>query len=354
MGCGASAGGGGGHGKVITKKSGKKYVEEAAPVEDAPPPPEKGKTKETSWHRKNCTDADLSLVYTINEAYPFDDAERMDVVKKEKVWNPASDGVKHNWGSVSVAKMQKKINCVACKGHILDRYEEAPFYFCIRCKTKGDRHLELCIECYNEGILATGARKKSSLSSLTNKGDQETFSKQKLAHDPTTSRTSNHSREENMYQQNKNSSHLAVKNRNTDERRPSNNSNNPRGDGHSASPRPARQISAPGPAMRSGGGRPHSVIPCGAWKGKMTEGASARPVNFKLFFDQSGEVSGTGPDNCEVKGSVAGDKVKWTETHSWGKNTITADIVHMPPPLKLKGTFKASDGGGGKIELALG
>lgn len=355
MGCGASASTPTG-GKVITKKSGKKYVEEAPPAEEAPPPREIGKTKETAWHRKNCTDADLSLAHTINEAYPFDDKERMAVEKKEKVWNPAGDGKHHNWGSVSVAKMQKKITCVACKSLILDRYEEAPFFYCIRCKTKGDRHLELCAGCYNAGVLSTGARKRTSL--LGGKSETDSFGVKMIASEDRSRKVSALKQEDNLYQQNKNSAHLNVHHLQEPDagRVPSKRSQaSSRGDGRNPSPRPEehRQISNPG-RSHAGGGKPHSTVPCGNWKGKVTEGASGRAVIYKMFFDQSGDVSGTGPDNCEVRGSLTGEKIKWTEKHSWGTVQFTGDAVHHLTPVHIKGTFKASDGGGGKIDLSAG
>jgi len=339
MGCGASSGGGG-----------KRYADgrkrEAPPQEPSHEPEQdpvekkKGHGKDTLWHRKNCTDNDLSLVHTIQEAYPFDAKDTQIITKKEKVWNPTGDGVKHNWGDVAVAKMIKQIKCVGCKCQILDRYEEVPFYFCMRCRSTGEKHCDLCTECYNQGVLKTGERHPANIGG---KKREDSFGGHKIQAQAKAKGSG--MSEDNLYMNRQSSG----PSRSSEPRRPSKNSNNS-GDGGAGSRPVVRNA--------SGGGRRHATLPCGNWKGKIFEGASGRPVAFSLFFSEGGEVTGTGSENSQVQGSLPGmgklgHKVTWQEKLDWGTVTFTGEIdEHNAPPFKMKGTFKASDGGGGKLELS--
>lgn len=344
--------------------------------------------KETAYHRKNCTDEDLKLVHTINEAYPFQDDQRKTASKKEKV-HYIGDGVKHDWGNVSVAKMQKKIICIVCKAFILDRYEEAPFFYCLRCKRDDkseSRHLEMCVQCYNEGALATAPREKISLIQKGARGGSDSFGGGKMSGEITQS-----TGDMNMYRGGSSASmqaRVAARTSRGATLRSGTQSLTIDEDNTMRAPSPV-------PAMRTGGGcTPHPTIPSGFWKGKVTEGASSRPVNYKFFWDGSGQISGNGPENSELKGSITGQEkgavqVKWTEKHDWGMIEVTAEVKDPKPcptgcgfritwhethccdrcargghsekcdkaphsfdgKKGLKGKFKASDGGGGDIFL---
>lgn len=349
MGCGASGGGRGTKGN----SAGGKYEEnkehrlhgEAADKAAAEPAGRKSKghgglhqTKQVQWHVKNCTDADLLLVQTINEAYPFKAEERKRVSKMEKVHG--LEDRQQNWGHVSVTKMQKKVNCAACKGYILDRYEEMPFHFCMKCRNhEDDCHFELCIVCYNEGAHATGPREKSEAPKGA-PGTGESMGGGKIQQ----VEGAHHSlHEDNPYAIAKGlasrlDTHKEAKGR------------------LSASPNHSPR---PGPAPRGGcgGGKPHATIPSGNWKGKVSEGASSRPTVYKLMFAESGAISGTGPESCAVDGKIgsgakgADHKFTWTETYAWGKNDVTGTFHYGDHPVQIKSTFKSSDGGGGKIDL---
>jgi len=294
----------------------------------------------------------MKMVSTINEAYPYKDDERKIVDKKEKVYNPLGDGAWHDWGDVSVSKLQKKINCVVCQNYILDRYEEVPFFYCLRCKReeREGKHLEMCISCWNNGALATGPRDKIALvkGDDTEQKGRDSFAGGKLSGDVNMGRKSITADAQAMRGRNSQGGALQARVAERASRTAGLNIS-PRSDDEGRRPSKERK---PQPTMLTGGCRPHSTIPCGLWKGRVTEGASGRPVEFKFFFDESGEVSGNGPDNCEVKGTISGptsNKVTWKEKHDWGTIDVTADMKENYR--KIVGKFKASDGGGGALEL---
>lgn len=293
--------------------------------------------KNIKWHRANCSDTDLRLVHSINEAYPFDESDRKVVSKKEKVYNPLGDGVRHDWGDVSVVNLQKKINCNICKSYILDRYETVPFYFCLRCRDAkkkekdGGHHLELCLMCYNAGALSTGHRDVAvSGPSTPSKGGLALGipgGSPRASPRPSPRANPGLSTLGAIDQQ-----RLAA----------------------SRSPQPSPRGS-PMPSPRGTNiqqlavtGVPHPSLPGGFWKGKVQEGASSRPVSFKLYFDKSGAIAGSGPNECPLQGSLTGKKLKWLETHEWGTIVVSADIIE---DFQIRGKFQASDGGGGTITL---
>jgi hypothetical protein len=99
-----------------------------------------------------------------------------------------------------------------------------------------------------------------------------------------------------------------------------------------------------------------SSLPCGVWKGKLSEGKSSREAVYELSFYPNGlTVDGVGPDGCTILGSAEQRRsmlnVTWTETHTWGTITVTGGASLDDFPVRLTGKFKASDGGGGKIDL---
>jgi len=345
MGCGASAGHGGGGGR------GSKY-KEAHPSEEAPDAQgeEMGKKKSSGnskWHARNCTDSDLKMVRTINEAYPFKAEDQKVFKKEEKVWNPLDDGRHYDWGDVKVSKMQKAVHCVHCSVYILDRYNEVPFYFCMRCKRE-EKHLEMCVSCYNNGVLATGPRAVMEVADT--KPDRDSFGGgmikgRKIEHQEQNgyARMSEAASMRGSQIVRSKSQSLGVPNSSP----PGSKTNSPRPMGGGPPPRKS---------FKAGGGDPHPTIPSGAYRGKISEAGSSRAAAFKLTFNSTGNIGGSGPDSCTVKGQCTGGTVmSWTETHPWGtiqfNGTLTVDASQKT---HIKGKFKSSDGGGGTLDVVSG
>lgn len=356
MGCGASGGGGKYEEKPSAESTGSKRSTTATGRSSTNGKPEIRtfdikdikETKEIKWHKENCNDIDLRMCRNINEAYPFDEQLRKDYEKKERV--AVERGNKHDWGTISIAKLQKEVYCNLCKNFILDRYaENVPFFFCLRCRKERQdgRHLEMCIHCYNDGGLATGARDKAKIEAA---GADSGFTK----HRP---------------------NHLEC-----DQVAPPDRQGRPGTPGHSGSPGSKGGLALPGdprsgapapsprgsprPSPRGAKALPltgvaNDSVPSGVWKGQCIEGAAAntsvsgkantsRQVSVNLFFDKSGAIAGSGPEASSITGSLQGSKVNWTESYQWGTIAITAEMVGCDA---ISGTFKASDGGKGKISL---
>eukprot|EP00747_Dinoflagellata_sp_TGD_P163819 gnl/TRDRNA2_/TRDRNA2_182928_c0_seq1.p1 gnl/TRDRNA2_/TRDRNA2_182928_c0~~gnl/TRDRNA2_/TRDRNA2_182928_c0_seq1.p1 ORF type:complete len:338 (+),score=34.52 gnl/TRDRNA2_/TRDRNA2_182928_c0_seq1:60-1073(+) len=99
-------------------------------------------------------------------------------------------------------------------------------------------------------------------------------------------------------------------------------------------------------------------IPSGHWKGYLTEEKTRRSIEYELNFSNDMLISGKGPEGCVVSGSVAdgtsGPRIVWTEAHIWGSLEVSVSFFPsfdgMAPP-KMSGSFKASDGGCGTLEL---
>lgn len=322
MGCGASGGGGGRYKAEQTAvQSAGKEVGPDAEARDCP------------WHRKNCSDVDLWLVKTILEAYPFDDSDRKEVKKTEKVLNEkVLDGNRHHeWGTVSVAKRgPKKVNCSACGKYILDRNEEKYFWYCIRCRKEGNR-CDLCVNCYDNGILATADRQRTAEKIQTKTG---TPHRDSLSQAPVYSA-------ENSVPISGFAPSMG-------------------GRGSLSVPLQEPRLGSKGGGSRNSsrnnsprGVTPHPSIHSGVWKGKLTENGSERAVVYKMLFQSDGVVVGRGPNDCEVNGTFRPQatifKGNWTETHTWG--SITAEMDVLPERQAVSGKFKASDGGGGTFVL---
>lgn len=115
-------------------------------------------SKDCAWHQKNCTDKDFHLVETIAAAYPFDASKRKTVQKKEEIYGGLADPTRTTWGEIDVMTLgPPRISCDACGAFILTREMEVPFYVCRHCRASG-RKLEMCVNCYESGVLATGRR----------------------------------------------------------------------------------------------------------------------------------------------------------------------------------------------------
>jgi hypothetical protein len=314
------------------------------------------------------------------------------------------DGKWHQWGEVSVAKMQKKIHCIICKAYILDRYEEMPFFYCMRCKREPDnRHIEMCVSCYNVGYLATGTREKiQMLSSNQTNSKNDSMSGQKMSGEI-------HHHTENVYRLNSDKATTSVARAvkicpnncgyqvtwhkthccnccannhgvhgprcekkpvpgneqdrggriaalkragSMDSMSSALSSNNWSGHGSIESSRSTsgiwnseRQTSG---GLHSNNCGVHSFIPSGVYRGKISEG-TGREVVYNLRFGADNSVSGIGPEKSTVAGKINDKKVKWIERYDWGALEVNSEW--MEKKQFLKGTFVASDGGGGKLDL---
>lgn len=383
MGCGASGGGGGG----------KKYEEKLAASETKQEDIH-ADSKSMKRHKEHCTDKDLKMAKTIAEAYPFTEEDRKIISKKEKVFHGA-DGRRHDWGNVSVAKMQSKVHCNVCKGYILDKYETKQFYFCMRCRRDStpnqDHHFELCLQCFDEGALYSGMRNDVNSKEAAHGGDRTaTWGLGGLSCDSPTHDTNRRLSGQPVHDANSHrlSGSMAVNGLGRSPQSSPQGSPRPAGSQRpsltgplgsprpgsprprSASPRPSaerissldmppmpqRRASDPNVSPRAsprnllqGPANPHASVPSGLWRGKVTEGASSRPVDFQLFYDKSGQIVGSGPDGCSVQGTMEGRKVSWKETHSWGAVQVIGSVFEDK---FVRGKFTNSDGGGGTINLS--
>jgi len=117
-------------------------------------------SKDSEWHERNCDDSHLILVESIAEAYPFESRVRKTVELKEKIYGGGfKDPTRDNWGKIEVMQLgPPKLSCDPCGAFILNRSMEKPFYVCTNCRKCGHK-MEMCVECYAAGVLATGPRK---------------------------------------------------------------------------------------------------------------------------------------------------------------------------------------------------
>lgn len=348
MGCGASAGGKYEEPKNDLKGASSQSLGDKRGRQRSPQTPDASQkkkiefnikdikeTKEIKHHKEHCTDVDLRMAWTLTEAYPFDERDRKDFEKKERVYH-ATDGRWHDWGTVSVVKMQKDLYCSSCRGFILDRYmENSPFFFCLRCRKdrQDGQHLELCISCYNAGAFQTGPR-----NSVVNP-NEDTGKKKKYAglHDNLSHLAAAEASTKlgvehyKMHQKKETESHKLA----------------PLSPDYAAARSP--RMFSPREEVNAMSGQRHGALHSGIWKGTYNEGSSKRPVSFNLFFDKNGTVAGHGPDSCRVQGTISGTKISWRETYQWG--TISIDAAADETSSKISGKFKASDGGGGTMLL---
>lgn len=95
----------------------------------------------------------------------------------------------------------------------------------------------------------------------------------------------------------------------------------------------------------------------GPWEGSVQERGSKRPSQYKLRFLPDQRVAGStdGPDGtAQISGSFNPEnhRVIWTESHPWGSVKVTGHVFYKAHVAQISGTFTASDGGKGKLELS--
>jgi len=274
--------------------------------------------EQQKWHTRHCAETDFSRAFTIRDAFDFDDTKKKSVSKSERIWC-VGDGAHRNYGTVKVSCLYPvKIHCNACSAFIVDRLDEGLFYFCWRCRRAGRATL-LCEGCYEVGerlleetaAPGLGARRASAgFYSLPGPG----------------------------------LNHLSL----PDAR--------PLLDARSPARTP--QMSRVTPTASQDSKAPLcSEVPSGMWNGTFEEGRSRRVEKRKLNFLASGEVTGSGAEQCRVTGHFlkqggAFYMVEWTEMHPWGRLQVSAKLtVSSPADARIEGEFTASDGGAGKLQL---
>jgi len=271
-------------------------------------------------------------VKTIQEAYPFDETKTVGVNKKERIRGGVGDRV-HDWGNVEVVQMVKKLSCTVCGVFILNWQDSQPFRFCRRCR-KADRKFQLCLQCFESGAHLAESAQTSVAGSP--RGSPR-GSPQGSPRDKKKKSSPRGSLAEVTNMRYGNISHLSCGGVNQEPPR------SPR-----ASPRGAPK--SPCASPRGGDKPPSYIMKSGKWAGTVDEtgGSSKRRAEYEFQFDAKGGMSGFGPERSAVVGVVSAFHVRWSEQHTWGtmevKGTAKSDG-------QIIATFKASDGGGGKLEL---
>lgn len=89
----------------------------------------------------------------------------------------------------------------------------------------------------------------------------------------------------------------------------------------------------------------------GTWDVEIREeGAKTRKEQRLLTFCDSGSITGTGSADCvSLDGNATGLNMEWLEVYPWGSMHVTAK--YKVKTKRLHGTFKASDGGKGRIDM---
>lgn len=355
MGCGASAGGTYTIVKQISAEDDDSTLRARSSSKERSPPKE---SKEMTFHEKHCSDADFALVKTIQEAYPFDENNTRKVDKIEKV-RRGNEKV-HHWGTVDVAVMTKKLSCDVCHTFILDWKSEAPFYFCKKCR-KHDIKFHLCVRCFDTKAYP-GSAGAAGYRLASPRPDRNSFS---VADWPKSPSRESPQRGRSPNQRSAGNSpgkaeiaeppasywggHLQVR---ENEHRAGDILIDPRNAYRDPiavpSPRglPNRVPSASPRAGREKA--PAWLLKSGRWAGTIDEAGCKRHTEYSLRFLPDGEMNGIGPEKCRVTGSVSAFHVEWSEEHVWGTMQARGTVKSER---EIIGTFKASDGGGGKIEL---
>jgi len=359
--------------------------------------------------------AEMTLVRTIREAYPFDENNRKNVTKKKIASKEAGD-----WGKVSVYKLgPMQINCDMCGQFILDRQGTEPFYYCRRCRSRG-RKLELCVNCFQdfhrkptemtEGTNSSsppatpmGAARSdagSASGSPTNgysspkgggspkspKGAKMSMSSVGSEREPLSPTTSPSGKPTFSARGQRMKSTPTTQNYMAPEpsvpRTPSSSRGIPLGPtattkssmGSALTNAKSGHISM-GPALtnaKSGhisiGTAPSERNPVwsktvaqrlsGAWSGTIHEGGSPRHVKYELKFLPDGTLSGSAAGFVFLSGTFSCSdgqhgNFEWVEKHEWGTSNITGTFMARPSNAgRLKGSFVMSDGGKGTFELS--
>mmetsp|Transcript_66043 Transcript_66043/g.123184 ORF Transcript_66043/g.123184 Transcript_66043/m.123184 type:complete len:374 (-) Transcript_66043:80-1201(-) len=368
MGCGASAKPGGSSSSQRAQAQEKKY---GVAQGDGGRAHDSG---DCLWHKKNCTAAEMILVRTIREAYPFDENNKKAVTKKKIASKEAGD-----WGKVSVYKLGPfQINCDLCGRYILDRQGTEPFYYCRRCRSRG-RKMELCMRCYqdfhgkgNDGTgtnstsppttpMGAAASEGSGASPTTPKGGSPTSPKKNSNRfdeptsptgttglSPPNARTPRMSSGRGMppaTPKGGGGGMMVPTNSNVDTmgRVRSN-----RNDGMAPAPSDRNSSWAKSVAQRL----------TGSWKGTVVEGGSSRAAKYEIKFLPDGTLSGSAAGFVFLSGTFTCSdgqhgNFEWVEKHEWGTSTFTGTFAARPSnTCRLKGTFVMSDGGKGTFELS--
>jgi len=136
---------------------------------------------------------------------------------------------------------------------------------------------------------------------------------------------------------------------------------NGRGRRHSVGASP-ELLALASPAMSSMGlgrsfGRAAPVS--GPWEASIHERGSTRASQYKLRFLPDHRVAGSteGADGtAQISGSFNPDnhRVIWTEAHPWGSVQVTGHVFYKAHVAQISGTFVATDGGRGKMDLCPG
>lgn len=132
---------------------------------------------------------------------------------------------------------------------------------------------------------------------------------------------------------------------------------NSRGRRHSVGASP-ELLALASPAMSMGLGRSfgRAAPVSGPWEASIHERGSTRASQYKLRFLPDHRVAGSteGADGtAQISGSFNPDnhRVIWTEAHPWGSVKVTGHVFYKAHVAQISGTFVATDGGKGKMDL---
>mmetsp|Transcript_119498 Transcript_119498/g.283698 ORF Transcript_119498/g.283698 Transcript_119498/m.283698 type:complete len:362 (-) Transcript_119498:403-1488(-) len=97
--------------------------------------------------------------------------------------------------------------------------------------------------------------------------------------------------------------------------------------------------------------------PSGAWKGTLMERTHQRTNKYDLRFLGDNELIGStqGPDGfAAISGTFdpSSKRVTWVERHPWGTVEATGHVFYSHHVAQITGSFTASDGGKGKLQLS--
>mmetsp|Transcript_37270 Transcript_37270/g.87471 ORF Transcript_37270/g.87471 Transcript_37270/m.87471 type:complete len:367 (+) Transcript_37270:22-1122(+) len=317
-------------------------------------------------HRKECTEDDMGQVFTIQQAFPTVDAA----------------GRRH-----SCSSLPEELVCTTCSRFLVSDLQEKEFFACRKCWMAGRRFVQ-CTSCY----MAAGAQEASrscrpmspKMQRRRSSGNLEK-SKSMDASYLSTRRLSHATNASVSVQLQRRGSEASIETEDgsSDEetrpqgppvevqeplkqRRNSQSQALSRGRRRSST----REISLPRRRSEVHPQRRQSTDDglvtkstsmlamfdwtklSGTWDVEIREeGSKTRKEQRLLTFSDSGSITGTGNSGCvSLDGRATGLNMEWLEVHPWGSMHVTAK--YKAKTKRLHGTFKASDGGKGKIDMS--